>query len=476
MELNYNTKLRSKGLISGFIFLLALCPRSALSQNWIEIYRPYLSQSVIKATGMVYQLSHDLNSAGLLDPELVYHYITFYNYYLRANPKPDSAMAERLRANIIRARKRFDSLKNAWARKQLILLDSVRVPGSIKDKVRSDFDKLVTRPEIDRSVGSPPAEVDTNRMDFFVVVYYRRRPIGAYDPHEDYRSLRSAIERRERNRLLGLADSDACSPSSFRAVTIGTILREWYMFDPVLSSGASAGHRDQIPETFARLYEREFTLAGWRRYRIGFAVQPYDFGLAGMPMKMGLREYDHEVIFPIEVRNRPGLTLSFGIRKFLHNYLQRFAFLDFTIDYTGFPPSFNDRPVNYGGASGRAGYDSVTFAGGSMANVTFFSISGEVTTPVAIFSNSIFLKAGLVAGWSHASYSFKYDYTHVWGFPPGSSDPVMLTTTGDGTLDQRYDRIILSPVVELEAAISRRLSADVRLYYRYAGLSLVYGI
>lgn len=467
-------------------FLLILCkPQTATCQEILNVYRDYIAKDILGNKDVASQLSLNLEAWSQLNPELIYHYIAFYNQLFQKGGALDSQRVSGLRRNIDLATQHFVSLRNSWAERQIEILDTMNIRTILKNKARQEFQGLITESVLKQTRADSGAPVDSNKMNYFVALFYQQDGLGEYDPKTDFRKIRSLLEVSQRKLLVDLSDSAMFLPTSFSSKAIKSILLKWYLFDTNLREGESGQINAQPSEIIVKLFGRELATLELPTCHLGIGYALYPFPFPKLPSGVSITgswPYPKPTVYPINVQIEPRYCASAGYTIFLSDYMDIFSYVALNLDYAGSPSPFEARPNNadsIGGTNSRGEpttYDSTVFDNNSQIRKSLQRYSIGLRVPVLILFNSVFVEVGIVGGLYHLTYSFDYRYDHSWGLLTSQNSYVRYDVSDSGTVRVNRQYTYVSPVVDFKVQLARHFSAVAYFYWKDTSLILEYDL
>ncbi len=457
-------------------FLLILCkPPTATCQEILNVYRDYIAKDILGNKDVASQLSLNLEAWSQLNPELIYHYIAFYNQLFQKGESPDSQRVVGLRRNIDLATQHFVSLRNSWAERQIEILDTLDTRTILKNKAKQEFQGLITESVFKQTRADSGAPVDSNKLNYFVALFYRQDGLGQYDPRTDYRRIRTLLEVHQRKLLVDRSDSATFLPTSFSSNAMKSILLKWYLFDTTLREDESDQINSQPSEIFVKLFGQELSTLDLPKCHLGIGYTTYSFPFANLPADISITGswlYPKPTVYPIDVKIEPRYCASVGYNIFLSNYMDIFSYVALNLDYAGSPSPFEARPNNADSIAGTNSrgeptiYDSIVFDNNSQIRKSLQRYSVGIRVPVLILFNSVFVEVGVLGGLYHLTYSFDYHYDHSWGELTRQNSYLRYDVSDSGTVKVNRQFTYVSPVVDFKVQLARHFSALAYFYWK----------
>lgn len=209
-----------KKILLVFFTLLSI---PIFSQDYSNLYKDYIPEKILNDNVLSKTLDLNLQRNALLNPELIYLTLKFYEQYDKNNLDPE--LFENLKSNeriwLVRRSDWANNVLNKimlTGKHELIYETEKPLRSLALDINLKDSDRLM---ELD--------DTEKKLRDFFVVKLYKNAPELVFDANIDYGLLRLQLEEGKRQYFIDLQNNPRRISSSEEIVN--SVINQWYLFD-----------------------------------------------------------------------------------------------------------------------------------------------------------------------------------------------------------------------------------------------------
>jgi hypothetical protein len=162
------------------VIILLLLSFSLNAQTLFSTYKPLIDTSLIDDEDKIEHISIKLDYLSQYSPVFIYYYLQYLNLL---STDPEGAKAAN--SYLIYKQNEFCKTLDAWLKKQREIVDELSVSFAESYRIKGYLNDIKRNPDKSGRVFEPGYEIDTNYMNYIVILFYTRY-FREYDESEDY--------------------------------------------------------------------------------------------------------------------------------------------------------------------------------------------------------------------------------------------------------------------------------------------------
>lgn len=385
------------------LFLSLLLLNTAFPQDLYNLFRKHIPAEHPAFTNEY--ISNILAIDAATDPGLIYFRIVYINnIYVEKNNDQKTNGLDRFNIETRRSVQR----RNMWIDRELKKLTTKYKSHQLNQSIKTSLEEF--RLPVNASIPEDLAPVDSNKLNYFAVLYYSGNSSPDYNPGTDYLGLRKVYEAERRRNFLE-ADMRKTAREKGYDEYCRSLFDNWYLFD---GESEKTGAADLLVSFFenSTSFERKEEFP----FTAGLNVRAYPFI---KDPSVSITTYDLKLpVSNQEIYASVFIDLSYQLN--LKDYLRKFSYINFTLGaqltakpMNKFEPELTVIKSDYNPVK----YESYFYQYDRLKNISlqkdFYSLVYlKASTPIFVISKSIVMEAGVITGYNIHSYKFQYDHKH----------------------------------------------------------------
>jgi hypothetical protein len=355
--------------------------------------------------------------------------------------------------------------------KEQILIAQKQFVNEYQGRIISTLESAFQNPMLINPREYDNPAIDTNKINYFVVKYYRADPSLQYDKDKNYTLLRSSCEKDMLQNLNTMITDLKNKDKSIVPGFINRFIQNWQIINNYNKSIES------LPAVFTKYYENDYSSTDMKKYS---AAAGYSFLIFYNP-KFVITAQDFNLKdIPVSNVNLALNSFSIGYNYLLRKTISAFSYIDLgligifgsSVTHAGDNQYLYTRFGSSMTASNNYTSEYLSAYNISAGNTKYYGVYAKGTTPILLLTQNFIIEVGAAIGVNaiKTDIQYTYDYAKVYVPPSGPSVGLGHGTNIKVNENKTKTSFYISPLIDIHYSLFNPIIIKFNAGYNFAGL------